>query len=1033
MKRLMSQLLIQHYLNELQTLRRVSGTSRESVVSEAFKTLLKDWGRSCHLIFIPQYEYQTLQKTRVVPDGALLHELRVPLGYWEAKDEEDDLDAEIEKKFRKGYPQDNIIFEDSHEAVLIQNKHQVMRCGVEDPAQLQKLLDLFFGYERAEIADFRKAVEQFKTDLPAVLTALREMIEKAEKDNDKFRKASLRFLKHAKDTINPNVTAADVREMLIQHILTEEIFSQVFDDSNFHRQNNVAKELYALEETFFTGKVKHDLLSKLRSYYAAIKSAAALVTSHHEKQNFLKTIYQNFYKVYDKKKADRLGVVYTPNEIVRFMIESTDSLCQKHFRKALIDKQVEILDPAAGTGTFITELIEHFRGQPTKLRSKYLEELHANEVAILPYYVANLNIEATYAAVNGYEEYPNLCFVDTLDNTEALRAQKGQHFGDLFGGMSDVNIARIKRQNKKKISVVIGNPPYNANQLNENENNKNREYPEIDRRIKATYIAASTAQKTKLYDMYARFFRWASDRVDENGIVAFVTNRSFIESRTFDGFRKMVAEEFNDIYVIDLGGDVRADPRLSGTKHNVFGIQTGVAISFMVKRAKAKGCRIYYARRPQLETAEEKLALLGSVKLDSFEFEDVKPSSRNDWINLADNDFETLIASADKQTKLSKKASQQRAIFRLFSLGVVTARDGWVYDFEKKSLESKVTALIEAYNADVKRWLAVKKTKMRIDDLDASIKWTRAVKNDLQHGVEYKFDRDHIIQAVYRPFVKANLYFEKQLNEMQYQLGSIFMGKPNPTIAFLCVDSSNPLAALAITQQFDYCLLKMGNGGTQSLPRWRYDAEGERQDNITDWSLDQFCARYEKGKKARHSITKDAIFHYVYGILHDPIYREKYALNLKREFPRIPFYADFWKWAEWGEKLMALHIGYEAVNPWPLGRIDAPDDKSHKAGLSPKAMLKADRDAGNIQLDSETQLTGVPPEAWAYKLGNRSALEWILDQYKEKTPKDPTIREKFNTYRFADHKEKVIDLLRRVTRVSVETMKIIEAMKAEKR
>ena len=497
----------------------------------------------------------------------MLHALRVPLGYWEAKDEEDDLDKEIEKKFRKGYPQDNIIFEDSHEAVLIQNKQEVMRCGVEDPAQLQKLLELFFGYERQEIADFRKAVEQFKADLPAVLTALREMIETAEHDNRNFRKAALKFLKHAQDTINPSVTAADVREMLIQHILTEEIFSQVFDNSDFHHQNNVAKELYALEETFFTGNVKQETLAGLRPYYAAIKSAAALVSSHHEKQKFLKVIYENFYKVYDKKKADRLGVVYTPNEIVRFMIESADWLCQKHFGKPLIDKHVEILDPAVGTGTFITELIEHFRGQPQKLRYKYLEELHANEVAILPYYVANLNIEATYAAITGISRsFPNLCFVDTLDNTAALKSAQRPTFGDLFGAVSEENVARIKRQNEKKISVVIGNPPYNANQLNENENNKNREYPEIDRRIKATYIKASTAQKTKLYDMYARFFRWASDRVDENGIVAFITNRSFIESRTFDGFRKIDRDEFNDIYIVDLGGDVRDDPRFPALK-----------------------------------------------------------------------------------------------------------------------------------------------------------------------------------------------------------------------------------------------------------------------------------------------------------------------------------------------------------------------------------------------------------------------------------------------------------------------------------
>jgi predicted helicase len=255
----------------------------------------------------------------------------------------------------------------------------------------------------------------------------------------------------------------------------------------------------------------------------------------------------------------------------------------------------------------------------------------------------------------------------------------------------------------------------------------------------------------------------------------------------------------------------------------------------------------------------------------------------------------------------------------------------------------------------------------------------------------------------------------------------------NETIAFLSVSSANPLASLGVIGLFDTCLLKMGNGSTQGLPRHRLSKDGVRVDNITDWGLDQFKSYYEASKRSKRSITKDAIFHYVYGVLNDPIYREKYAQNLKREFPRIPFYSDFWRWADWGKTLMALHIGYGSVEPWPLKRVDAPDEKSRKAGLAPKAVLRVNRDTGNIQLDSETQLTSVPPEAWTYKLGNRSALEWILDQHKEKTPKDPSIREKFNTYRFADHKEKVIDLLKRVTRVSVETMKIVEAMRAERR
>ncbi|HQQ71301.1 MAG TPA: N-6 DNA methylase, partial [Alicycliphilus sp.] len=506
----MSQLLIQNYLSQLDLIKKVSGSQRETIVREAFKDLLKAWGRQQDLVFLAEYPLKTATKTNVSVDGALLHELRMPLGYWEAKDAADDLDEEIAKKFRRGYPQDNIVFSDDATVVLWQHRQEVMRCLVEDTAALEKLLKLFFGYERPEIASFRAAVAQFKTDLPAVLAALRQMINGAHQDNPKFRAAEQRFLAHAREAINPLLSDADVREMLIQHILTEEIFAKVFDDSDFHQHNNVARELYALEAEFFTGALKKSTLKGLEAYYAAIRAAAAQIGSHGEKQTFLKVIYENFYKVYNTKAADRLGVVYTPGEIVRFMIDGADWLCEQHFGKNLIDKDVDILDPATGTGTYICELLEHFRGQPKKLAHKYKHELHANEVAILPYYVANLNIEATYAAITGeYAEFPNLCFVDTLDNVGLHTAARGTT-AELFGSVSEENVERIRRQNSRRISVVIGNPPYNANQQSENENNPNRKYPAMDERIRKTYIAESTAQKTKLYDMYARFFRWAS-------------------------------------------------------------------------------------------------------------------------------------------------------------------------------------------------------------------------------------------------------------------------------------------------------------------------------------------------------------------------------------------------------------------------------------------------------------------------------------------------------------------------------------------
>jgi len=1021
----MSQVLINQYLGQLDVLKKVGGTHRESVVREAFKDLLKGWGKQHDLVFIPEYKLDSATKDTRFVDGALLYELRVPFGYWEAKDAKDDLDAEIALKFKRGYPQDNIIFEDSRQAVLIQHREEVMRCDVADAQALEKLLKLFFGFERAEIADFHQAVVQFKADLPAVLEALRSMIEREHTGNAAFTRASAKFLKHAQEAINPSLTAADVREMLIQHILTEEIFSKVFD-SEFHRDNNVARELYKLEATFFTGGLKKSTLKGLEAYYAAIRAAAAQIGNHHEKQTFLKVIYENFYKVYNAKAADRLGVVYTPNEIVRFMIEGADWLCEKHFGRNLIDKDVEILDPATGTGTFICELLEHFRGSPKKLAHKYKEELHANEVAILPYYVANLNIEATYAAITGeYAEFQNLCFVDTLDNV-GLHTQAHGVTADLFGSVSEENVARIKRQNNKKISVVIGNPPYNANQANENDNNKNREYPEVDARIKQTYIAESTAQKTKLYDMYARFFRWASDRLDANGVLAFVTNRSFIESRTFDGFRKVVAQEFAELYVVDLGGDVRANPKLSGTKHNVFGIQTGVAISFLVKRKGSKGGRVFYARRPELETAEEKIAYLSSAALSRIALEELRPDAKQNWLNLTSNDFDELISIASKEVKETTKASQEKAVFKVYSLGVNTARDDWVYDFDQGSLEAKVAYLTAQYSAQDRRDAA----------FNESMKWSEALKLRHASGRTVSSDVSCVRDAIYRPFTIVSLFDSDLFLDRRGLADQVFPRIPqvlsNRAICMIGVSTPKPFSVLATATLPDLHLIGAGSGASY-FALYRYDEIGTRIDNITDWALAEFKKHYQPGRgKKPQPITKEAIFHYVYAVLHDPLYRETYAQNLKREFPRIPLYGDseasFWQWATWGEALMGLHIGYEQVAPFALTRAEVPDEKVRAAGQSPKCVLRSDKDSGRILVDSETTLGGVPREAWAYMLGNRCAIDWVLDQYKERKPKDPTIRAKFDTYRFADHKHKVIDLLLRVTTVSVETVKIVQAM-----
>ncbi len=1016
----MSRQLINEYRAELDRLRAISGSQRESVLREAFKDLLKRWGKAHDLQFVAEHDLLTNRMTRIYVDGALLHSLRVPFGYWEAKDAADDLEAEIQAKFRKGYPRDNIVFTDDRTAVLWQDGAEVLRAGMQaDDDSLLALLTRFFAHERREIADFNRAVKKFAADLPHILVALRERIAEKHAASQDFADAVAAFLKHARDAINPAVSDDDVREMLIQHILTEDIFAKVFNDPDFHRKNNVAAELYKLEDTLFDRGEKRTLLGALAPYYSGIEATAALIESHSEKQGFLKALYEDFYKAYNRKAADRLGVVYTPGEIVRFMIRSADWLCEKHFGKNLIDRGVEILDPATGTGTFIVELLEHFRGNHDKLRHKYKEELHANEVAILPYYVANLNIEATYQAITGqFAEYENLCLVDTLDNVDALGIHSGHQF-DLLESLTDENIERIKRQNRRKISVIIGNPPYNANQQNENDNNKNRTYAHVDRRIRETYGKRRSSHKTKVYDMYVRFLRWASDRVHSDGVVAFVLNRSFVDKRAFDGLRIVLSEDFQEIYVIDFGGDSR-DSDNDAT--DIFGNRIGTAILLLVKRANKKDCTARFYRVTGSEPTE-KLSLLPQLNLDSEHFSLISNLSGGQWAEISDGGFSEGLPLVASKLSGSKKERRDPAIFSLSSFGAVSNRDDWAYDRSVENLCDKVKFYISVYTETLRK-LPNDKSVDLLDYFDYRIKWAADLRGYAKSRTPIDFDSDKIVDTLYRPYSKRAHYFSSNLNWSLYKMPEFFPGGApgNRAIFFTDRGGRNPFSVLGTDTVGDLHLCASADG-FQAVARYRYLKSGERVDNITDWALNKFVARY--GKKG---VSKDTIFTYVYAVLHDPVYRETYALNLKREFPRIPFYPDFARWSAWGQALMDMHIGYEDVAPWPVERVETPNPKRAE-GTSPKPILKSLPDQGIVRIDEDTQITGIPPEAWDYRLGNRSAIDWVLDQHKEKTPRDPTIREKFNTYRFADYKESMIALLAKVVRVSVDTVAITQAMR----
>ena len=994
---------IQKYYSELEKIVQFGGSKKETAIRTAFFNLLSDYAESKELMLVAEISIKNPKGKIITPDGTLKDNIRNDWGYWESKDESDDIDQEIRKKLDKGYPSDNIIFEDSKVAILLQHGQETLRVDMTVAEKLDEILTKFIEYERPEVHDFRQAIEHFKQDIPNVTSAIREIIESEQKVNENLLNSLEEFLVMAKVAINPDVTPDDVKEMMVQHILSADIFNTIFDEAHFHQENNIARQLNIVIDTFFTGAVRRSTLSRIKHYYEAINARAASIADHHEKQKFLKVVYENFYKAYNPKAADRLGIVYTPAEVVQFMIRNSDFLLHKHFGRTLSDKKVEILDPATGTGTYICDIIDYL--PKSKLSYKYKNELHANEIAILPYYISNLNIEYTYKQKMGsYEEFDNLCFVDTLDNTGFNWVGKQ---GDLFG-VSAENASRIRRQNERRISVIIGNPPYNARQENYNYQNSNRQYKQIDARIKETYVKEGTAQsQIVLYDMYVRFFRWATDRIENEGMIAFITNNSFIDGKAFDGFRKIAAQQFSDIYIINLKGNARTSgERRRKEGGNVFSddIRVGVAIYFFIKRKTIERCRISYTEVNDYLKSEQKKKYLVENDISTLAFDNITPDKKYNWINQSFNDWDNLLPLIDPEVKAG---ISNRAIFKTYSRGISTQRDEWVYDFSKEILIDKMTYFISEYETTRKNPKNPEKF---------SIKWDRELETYLKRNVEKIFSEESIVESLYRPFIKKYLYFDKHLNGMVYQWPKFFSKKkPNLFIGFSGLSSSKSFQVVGSDSII--CLDALEK--TQCIPYFQNVDNDSNLENVSDFALETFRKHYTS-----EEITKRQIFDYTYAVLHNPLYIARFELNLKREFPRIPFYSNFKLWQQWGEKLLDIHINFNRASPIKLRRLDVRNSQN------PQVKLKAFPDRNMILLDENTELHDVPEEAWQYKLGNKSAIGWVLDQYKPKTYSAATNAKMFDKHFFPDFKEKLIILIGQVCGVSKETVGITMQMTA---
>ena len=999
------------------------GVAHETSVRAAFQALLEDCtalvnkGRADKWKLVPEFSVKTKAGARITPDGALLDGFRLIHGMWEAKDTADDLDKEIAKKFKLGYPRDNILFQSPQRAVLVQDGERVLDLDIYKPDNLVEILRAFFEYQAPAFDEWEKAVAEFKDRLPEIGRQTRDIIRAERKQNKKFVAAFDAFVTLCRQSLNPNLREDAVEEMLIQHLLTERIFRKIFDVGDFMQRNNIAAEIEKVVAALTSRSFSRDkFLKELDRFYVAIEDAADTIPEFSEKQKFLNTVYEQFFQGFAVERADTLGIIYTPQEIVDFMLASVEEILKSEFGRRLGDPGVHLIDPFVGTGNFIVNLIR--RLPKTRLEYKYRNELHCNEVMLLPYYVAAMNIEHTfYEQIGRYEAFPGICLVDTFETAEKAQGE--------FGFFNPENTERVKRQKAAPIFVVMGNPPYNAHQVNENDNNKNRCYEVVDARVRHTYSADSAAtNKNALSDPYVKAIRWATDRIGNEGIVAYVCNNSFIDDIVFDGLRKHLARDFDALYVLNLGGNVRKNPKLSGTTHNVFGIQVGVSINLFVRGNKngTKPARIYYHAVPVDWRRGEKTAYLDSSgTCAGVEWEQLQPDTKATWLASGlREDFEKFIPMGDRAE------SPGNTIFGTFGRGLETTRDAWVYNFDRNDLESNVRRMIEAYNEHVHRWTTLRKRSPIDDFVDndlTRISWSSSLKQHLTRGREAKFNRAQIRTCLYRPFSSRFVYFDELLN---HRTGCFPEALPNAKAEqenrciWLKVGSEVPQWALMVTKIADL----MPQGGTQCFPFYTYDGEnGARRENIPHATLMRFQQHYSDNR-----ITRWDIFYYVYAILYHAEYRSRYAANLRRALPRIPMIGGkaakgFHTYAETGRQLADLHVHYEKAAEYPLQRIENPDEKLNWR----VEKMRLSKDKTKIIYNDFLTLGGVPEAAFAYRLGNRSALEWVIDQYQVTTDPRSGITNDPNR---DDEPDYIVKLIGKVITVSLETQKLIAKLPA---
>ncbi|MGX5651878.1 DEAD/DEAH box helicase [Hydrogenophaga borbori] len=881
--------------------------------------------------------------------------------------------------------------------------------------------------------------------------------------NVKEREAFSSFAKELRDDLNGSISDSEVIEMLAQHLITKPVFDALFENYSFAQHNPISLAMQGVLDLLQEHRLDKEA-DTLQRFYDSVKMRAAGIENAAGKQKIVVELYDKFFRNAFPKMTERLGIVYTPVEVVDFIIHSVAHILETEFGQTLGSKGVHIIDPFTGTGTFITRLLQSGLIAPEHLPHKYKHEIHANELVLLAYYIAAINIEAVYHGIVGgsYQPFEGICLTDTFQMYEKE---------DLVDALLVDNSARRKRQKKLDIRVVIGNPPYSIGQGSQNDNNQNVAYPHLDSQIEATYAARSEAALSKgLYDSYIRAIRWASNRIGTSGVIGFVTNASFLDTATFDGLRRCLADEFSSIYIFHLRGNARTSGELRRQEGgNVFGLgsRAPIAISLLVKNPAAQHSgQIHFCDIGDYLNQVEKLTKiesLGSIAGITAEqgWLTITPDAHGDWLKQRDNSFLEHMVLGDKK-------GTGPALFETFSLGVVTNRDAWCYNASKAGVTANMTRMIAFYNAEADRLgqahpgLDKKQREAVVDgfvDADPTqIAWTVNLKQELVRDRRFAVDSACLVPGLYRPFNKQWLYFSRTFNERVLKMPRLFPHAGSQNIVIGVSASASRSAYSVFISDHVASLHAVDMVGSQYFPLYLYDdpepgamehsskqsalfSKGDqspapaptatRRDAITAEGLAHFQSVYPG-----EAITREDLFYYVYGLLHSPDYRERFADNLGKELPRIPRVktaADFWAFSKAGRKLADLHLNYESVEPYPL-KIDSGGKKLTDADYRVEKMRYGkkgkEKDLTTLHYNDRITLTGIPLEAYDYVVNGKPALDWVVERQGVKIDKDSGIVNDANDWAVetVGNPRYPLELFQRVVAVSLETMRIVKSL-----